>query len=61
MWRRTSARILNHSGTGTMSAIARIYNVHTYQDEMRQALEGWGRDVGRILGQHEATIIRLRG
>jgi integrase len=54
-------RILNHSGSGMMSAIARVYNVHSYQAEMGQALDAWGREVERIIGRGEAKVIALHG
>jgi integrase len=41
-------RILNHSASGMMSAIARVYNVHSYQAEMRIALDAWSREIERI-------------
>ena len=47
-------RILNHSGSGMMSAIARVYNVHSYQAEMGHALNAWAREVERIIGRGEA-------
>ena len=53
-------RILNHSGGGMMSAIARVYNVHSYQAEMGHALNAWAREVERIIGRGEAQVVNLR-
>jgi integrase len=53
-------RILNHSGSGMMSAIARVYNVHSYQAEMGIALNAWARQVDRIIGRGEAQVVNFR-
>ncbi len=42
-------RVLNHTG-GSISPIARVYNRHAYEDEMRDALERWSARLGEILG-----------
>jgi integrase len=49
-------RILNHSGSGMMSAIARVYNVHSYQTEMAHALSAWGREIQRIIRRPLPTV-----
>jgi integrase len=53
-------RILNHSGGSTMSVIARTYNTHNYQGEMRQALEAWAADLERIVAGNPAKVVVLR-
>jgi hypothetical protein len=53
-------RILNHSAGGVMSAIARVYNVHTYQREMGEALNAWAREVDRIVTGRTAKVVNLR-
>ena len=53
-------RILNHGGGSTMSVIARTYNVHSYQVEMRQALELWAAEVERIISGGETKVVALR-
>jgi hypothetical protein len=53
-------RILNHSGSGMMSAIARVYNVHSYQAEMASALNAWAREVERIIGRAGNVVIAFR-
>jgi integrase len=53
-------RILNHSGSGMMSAIARVYNTHSYQAEMGHALEAWSREVERIVTGASAKVVALR-
>ena len=40
-------RILNHQ-TGTLSAIAKVYNRYSYLDEMREAMLHYEREVQRI-------------
>ena len=52
-------RILNHSD-GTRSPIAAIYDVHSYQSEMRQALERWAAELDRIVTGGEAKVVALR-
>jgi integrase len=52
-------RILNHSGGSTMSVIARTYNTHSYQAEMRQALELWAAEVQRIVAGEAAKVVPL--
>jgi integrase len=53
-------RILNHSAGGVMSAIARVYNVHSYQREMREALDAWGFELARIVTGRSAKVVALR-
>jgi integrase len=53
-------RILNHSGGSTMSVIARTYNTHSYQGEMRQALELWAAEVEQIVTGQPAKVVPLR-
>jgi integrase len=52
-------RILNHSGSGMMSAVARVYNVHSYQTEMGHALNAWAREVERIIGIGEREVVNF--
>ena len=49
-------RILNHSD-GTRSRIAAVYDRHSYQAEMRRALELWAAEVERIVAGGEAKIV----
>ena len=53
-------RILNHGGGSTMSVVARTYNVHSYQVEMRQALELWAAEVERIISGGDTKVVALR-
>ncbi|MDX2308559.1 MAG: tyrosine-type recombinase/integrase [Hyphomicrobium sp.] len=41
-------RILNHQ-TGTLTAIAKIYNRYSYMDEMREAMRRYEQEILRIL------------
>ncbi len=53
-------KILNHTAGSTMSVIARTYNTHSYQAEMRQALELWAAEVERITTGIEARVVPIR-
>jgi integrase len=53
-------RVLNHSAGRTMSAVARVYNVHSYGDEVRRALEMWSAEVERIVTMQPAKVVPLR-
>ncbi len=52
-------RILNHSD-GTANRIAAIYDRHSYQPEMRRALELWAAEIERIVAGAEAKVVALR-
>ena len=51
-------RILNHAG----DPLVRTYNVHRYQSEMADALERWGKELLRIVGEREEpdNVTRLK-
>jgi integrase len=53
-------RVLNHSAGRTLSQIARVYNVHSYGDEVRRALEAWAGEVERIVTGQPAKVVALR-
>lgn len=44
-------RVLNHAG----DSLVRTYNVHKYQSEMADALERWGAELLRIVGERNAS------
>ena len=44
-----------------MSVIARTYNTHTYQAEMRGALELWATEVERIVAGEAPKVVPLHG
>lgn len=50
-------RVLNHAG----DPLVRTYNTHRYQSEMADALERWGAELLRIVGEREApgNVTRL--
>jgi integrase len=52
------AAILNHAPASTMGITA-VYNRHRYADEKRAALDGWSREVARIIGRGEAKVVTL--
>jgi integrase len=52
-------RVLNHSD-GTRSRVAAVYDQHSYQAEMRRALELWEAEVDRIISGSEAKFVALR-
>lgn len=53
-------RILNHSNGGE-HPVARVYNVHKYEREMRDALMVWAADLERIVAGEPADIVALSG
>jgi integrase len=42
-------RILNYTGAGSMSVVARIYNREEYADEQAAALEAWGEHLRKLV------------
>jgi integrase len=42
-------RLLNHTGAGTLSVVARIYNRTDYAEEQAEALKAWGAHVERLI------------
>ena len=53
-------RVLNHSAGRTLSQVARVYNVHSYGDQVRRALEIWASEVERIVTGQPAKVVALR-
>src|ERR671919_1573599 len=53
-------RVLNHSAGRMMSQIARVYNTHSYRNEVRQALELWAAEVERIVSGEPGKVVALR-
>jgi hypothetical protein len=43
--------LLNHK-TGVVSGVAAIYNVYSYADEKREALEQWNRHLTKMIQGH---------
>ena len=54
------ARVLNHSAGAALPGVLAVYNRHSYDLEARAALEAWSRELERIIGRGEATVIALR-
>jgi integrase len=52
-------RVLNHTAGRTLSQVARVYNVHSYGDEVRRAVEAWALEVERIAAGEPAKIVAL--
>jgi integrase len=52
-------RVLNHTAGRTLSQVARVYNVHSYGDEVRRALELWAAEVERIVTGQPAKVVAL--
>ena len=52
-------RLLNHAGAGTASAIARIYNRHSFAKERAAALDAWGRFVLAQAHPEASNVIEL--
>jgi integrase len=53
-------RILNHTAGRMVSQVARVYNVHSYQAEMRAALDRWAAEVERVVNGEPANVVVLR-
>lgn len=52
-------KILNHV-SGSLSGVAGVYNRHSYQDEMRSALQGWSNWLDSLEGTAD-NVIAIRG
>jgi integrase len=57
--------LLNHR-SGVVSGVAAIYNVYSYADEKRDALEKWNRNLTKIQTSHsghpaEKTLVQFSG
>lgn len=57
--------LLNHK-SGVVSGVAAIYNVYSYADEKREALEKWNRHLTKIQKSHlaqpaEKTLVQFSG
>ena len=44
------SKVLNHVSAGAHGGVTAIYNRYAYEDEKRQALEGWGRRIMDLVG-----------
>jgi integrase len=53
-------KVLNHSAGRTLSQVARVYNVHSYGDEVRRALEAWALEVECIVTGQPAKVVAAR-
>ncbi len=51
-----SERVLNHQAQG----LTKIYNVHEYLDEKRDALARWAQEVANIVEPPPENVVRLR-
>ncbi len=51
-----SERVLNHLPQG----LGKIYNVHEYLDEKRDALDRWTQEVGNIITPPPENVVRLK-
>jgi integrase len=54
------ARVLNHSPGAGLPGVLSVYNRHGYDAEARAALEGWSRELERIIGRGEVKVVNLR-
>jgi integrase len=52
--------VLNHAPASTQGITA-IYVRHRFTEEKRAALHAWGREVERVIGRGESTVVALRG
>jgi integrase len=53
-------RVLGHQRGGSLKGIARVYAVHDYSDEKRQALESWSRHVTSLITPTPPTVVDFR-
>ena len=44
------SKVLNHVSAGAHGGVTAIYNRYAYEDEKREALEGWGRRIMDLVG-----------
>ena len=51
-------KVLNHK-SGSFGGIVGVYQRHGYDDEKKQALEAWGRELDRIVTGKPAKVIKL--
>ena len=52
--------VLNHK-SGVISGVAAVYNRHSYEEEMRAALDTWARKLSEfVAGEREANVIDLQ-
>jgi integrase len=42
-------RVLNHTGAGTLSVVARVYNRESYAEEQAAALKAWGEHLAALV------------
>jgi integrase len=52
-------RTLNHV-SGSFGGVAGIYQRHSFADEMRDALERWGRHIDGLVSEDQSNLIELR-
>lgn len=52
-------RVLNHS-SGVISGIAKVYNIHDYSGEAREALSAWANHVDFVLGRTSDKVVPIR-
>jgi hypothetical protein len=49
--------LLNHR-SGVVSGVAAIYNVYSYADEKREALEKWNKSLIRMIQSHSGHLAK---
>jgi integrase len=52
-------RCLNHV-SGSFGGIVSVYQKHSFADEMRDAMERWGRRIDAVVTSEQSNIIELR-
>jgi integrase len=57
---QVTERILNHK-SGSVSGVAAVYNKHSYETEMRAALESWARIIlGLVAPRSDSNVVLFR-
>jgi hypothetical protein len=51
-------KLLNHV-SGSFAGIVGVYQRHTYEKEMRAAMERWEQEAGRIVRETERAGLRV--
>jgi integrase len=54
------ARVLGHSASAGRGGVLAVYDRYSYDREARTAVDAWGRELMRIVGHEQSTVVALR-
>jgi integrase len=54
------ARVLGHSASAGRGGVLAVYDRYSYDREARTAVDAWGRELMRIVGRDQSTVVALR-